>query len=281
VTHVACVIEPDVNQLLGAYLQLLSLRPHPAPIAYHLVVVARSREIPQRMARWAGDLGMRGAVRPPHSENPYFNRWLGLDAHEVLRRAECVALLDWDIIAMPGARFPGPLEGKVHCRRNPPGMYRRLLAHIESRPAALASDDGDLASSVNAGVLIGGGPDLVRLARASAEWSARLRDDLASCEPWQHEQLATSLAVGEVGLAPLEERWNVTPLSPVPDDRIALWHYNDGHEATRRLKKDLIRPQSVAETCRELRARWPGAIGRFLELYDEACRQPLFRAFLH
>jgi hypothetical protein len=281
VTHVACVIEPDVNQLLGAYLQLLSLRHHVAPIGYHLVVVARSPEIPQRMARWADDLGMSCAVRPPRPENPYFNRWLCLDAHEALRQAECVALLDWDLIALPGAQLPGPPAGKVHCRRNPPGMYRGLLARPGSLPAALAGDDGDLLSSVNAGVLIGAGPDLVRLARASAEWWEQLRDDLAACAPWQREQLVTSLAVGEVGLAPLEERWNVTPLSAVPDDRIALWHYNDGHEDTRRMKKVLIRPRCVEEACRELRGRWPGAVGRFEELYAEACRQPLFRAFLH
>jgi hypothetical protein len=282
VTDVVSVIEPDLNHLLGAYLQSLSLRAHPAPIAYRLVVVARSRGIPQRIARWARDLGICCELRPARSDNPYFNRWLALEAFEELRGASHVALLDWDILYAPGPRLPGPVDGLVCGRRNPPGMYRRLLPALRGAlPPALASGDGDLASSVNGGVLVASGPALARVAEKSSEWAARLLDGLAACEPWEREQLVTSVAVGEVGLAPLEERWNVTPLSPVADDQVALWHYNDGLDASRKLKRNLLRPGFVEATCRGLAGRWPGAIGRFEALYAEACRQRLFRAFLH
>src|SRR5262249_21264706 len=150
-------------------------------------------------------------VRPPRSVNPYFNRWLCLDGHAVLREARCVALLDWDVLYMPGAPLPGAVEGRVMGRRNPSTMYRDLVAGQGWLPAALQDYEGGLASSVNGGVLIAGGPELVRVARESDAWLSRLDGDLAMWEPWQVEQMVISIAVGAVGFAPLDDAWNVTP----------------------------------------------------------------------
>jgi hypothetical protein len=281
VTNVVSVIEPDINQLLGSYILYLSLRSHPALVDYHLVLVDRSAKVASQMVRWARDRGLRCESRPPRSDNPYFNRWLFLDAFESLRAAPHVVLLDWDITYIPDARLPDAVDGSVRGRLNPPWLYQRHVRALRGTlPPGVVSDGGDLSSSVNSGVLISSGAALARVAERSNAWAGQILRDGPPIEPWAREQLITSIAVGEVGLSPLDERWNVTPLSPVDDAATCLWHYNDSTHATRRLKRNLVRPKLVEEICRELSGRWPRTIACFQELYEEASRTEPFRAFL-
>jgi hypothetical protein len=219
-------------------------------------------------------LGLECATLPPRSDNRYFNRWLCLDAFPSLRDAASVALLDWDIIQTSDLMLPAPVAGKVGCRPNPPFLYQRLVAALGAvLPRGLAGADGSLASSVNSGVILADGPTLARVAGASEAWDARLRGLLPGCAEWEREQLVTSVAVGEVGLAPLAPEWNVTPTSPVDDASTHLWHYNDGHPAAYRLKRNLARPEVVAACCRELAAAWPRSVIVFEALHTEVLGQ--------
>jgi hypothetical protein len=271
VIDVACVVEPDVHQVLGASILSLSLRSHPGPTAFHLVVIDRPMLDVSRLVGAARRLGLECATLRPRSDNRYFNRWLCLDAFPGLRDAACVALLDWDIIRTSDLPLPAPAAGKVGCRPNPPLLYQRLVTELGAvLPRRLAGADGSLASSVNGGVILGDGPTLARVAGASEAWDARLRGLLPACAEWEREQLVTSIAVGEVGLEPLASEWNVTPTSPVDDAATHLWHYNDGSPAAYRLKRNLARPEVVAACCRELAASWPRSVAVFEALHAEA-----------
>ena len=126
-THIVNVIEPNINHLLGSYLQYLSLRSHPAAWKYHLVVVDRLDKLTPLMIARAEELGMPCRATRPLSDNPYLNRWLFLTAHPSLREARRVVFVDWDIIYLPEKPLPAPRENQVLCRRNPVEMYRALV----------------------------------------------------------------------------------------------------------------------------------------------------------
>jgi hypothetical protein len=74
------------------------------------------------------------------------------------------------------------------------------------------------------------------------------------------------MAIGQLDWSPLDSEWNVTPTSPTRDDAVILWHYNDGSELTRSLKRNLHRPDRTGELLAELAGRWPRQAERLAEL---------------
>jgi hypothetical protein len=116
----------------------------------------------------------------------------------------------------------------------------------------LARAQRNLRTSINGGVLASPPALLKRCANRTEFIITALREDGVTAADWQVEQFALSVAVGEIGFTPLDDRWNVTPVSPVDDRDVAFWHYNDSIEPTRRLKQSLDCPASVAELLRNL-----------------------------
>jgi hypothetical protein len=283
VVHVANVIEADINQLLGACLQYLSLRDHPRPLEYYLVIVDRAAEITAQFVEWGRSWGLHCGAAPPASQQvPYLNRWLFQDVFPPLREAAHVVFLDWDIIYAGQQPIPAPRNaGQILCRRNPLDMYRALIRVIrEQVPAKLLAEDLDLISSVNAGVIIGHGSALVEFAIRNRLWIERVFEALDFGHLTDKEQLAFSLAVGEFGLERLDDPWNVTPLSPVADRDVQLWHYNNSVYQMLQLKRQLVRPQQVRATCEHFAAQWPQTMGKFAAFYQEAIGCWPFPAFL-
>jgi hypothetical protein len=281
--HFVNVIETDLNQVLGSYLQFLSLAAHPAPWTYHLVIVDRSPAVTAHFLHWAEALGMSCRARPAASAvTPYMNRWLFLEAFPELLAAEHVAFVDWDVIYVGPDTAPQAPAGQVLCRRNPPGMYRHLIRRLPPGiPDALLSRELDLFSSVNAGVVIGSGEILAECAARNRHWVQFVFEGLSAGHLTDKDQLAFSIAVGEVGWSRLADPWNVTPLSPVADGDVQLWHYNNSVQAMMRLKRELLQPASVAAICQEFAAAWPRAMRTFLALYEAARPKRPFHAFLH
>jgi hypothetical protein len=170
----------------------------------------------------------------------------------------------------------------VLCRRNPLDMYRALVRDAQGvLPRTLISDELDLLSSVNAGVVIASGRVMQRLAEVNFHWVDRIFKALDFGHLTDKDQMAFSVAVGQVGLALLDNSWNVTPLSPVADADVDLWHYNNSVHDMVELKRQMLRPAVVRRTIDKFRGQWPRTMRTFEHLYAEATSAPALRAFLH
>ncbi|MCA9063044.1 MAG: hypothetical protein KDA96_08295 [Planctomycetaceae bacterium] len=278
--HVVNVIEPQIQQLLAVLVQRDSFTAHHQDVEYFLVIIDRDSNSTQPFQHIAEQLNFRCRSAEPVGQNPFMNKWAWLQAFPELQQSDQVALCDWDIVCTAAANWPELTPGTVAARKNPVDMYRwRCRSNPTIQRLRGVTDEGDIPTSVNSGVLIAAGADLCRLTQRQFE----VFQDLNAAEPvapdWEFEQLAASLAIGSVGWQPLEDRWNVTPTSPVDDDDVVLWHYNDGNEHTWRMKRDLL-SDSVVRTCMDaLRPRWPQTMARHWHIYEKAVLSPVFQPF--
>jgi hypothetical protein len=269
---IVSVIEPDAGQLVGAVMLWLSLGQSPTPHVYRLCIVERSPRAAELLEA-CSELGLSAGSAASRHANPFLNKWLIFDAFSGLREAGQVALLDWDMLLCAQSPLPGPGGAAIAARRNRSGMYRDLLAStVEPLPRSPALLWGRVRSSINGGVLVGSGASLQEVAERTTSWFAEISRRVPAEPVWKQDQLAVSIAVGEVGLTPLDRRWNVTPQShsSVADRDVCLWHYNDGVEATRQLKRCLRDPARARQQLSHLAARWPRTVAAFSARYDEA-----------
>jgi hypothetical protein len=176
-------------------------------------------------------------------------------------------LLDWDVMNSQRGELP-VCNGSIRARQNPPDLYRDLVAN--SPRARELVRDRDVPSSINGGVLISTASKLFECGRRTKLLVDALRFELCEFPAWKVEQFALSIAVGQLGLDPLQNRWNVTPVSPVLDSEVAFFHYNDSVETTRRLKLHLHEPPVVVACLHDLEKRWPEQARRLARLYAEA-----------
>ncbi|MEL7263540.1 MAG: hypothetical protein AAFP69_01850 [Planctomycetota bacterium] len=278
------MIEPRANQLLGALLQWISLRDHPAVSGQTLGVVKRRPGAAETIVDLAKRLGMRALACCPHPVNVFMNRWSILDEDRKLATKDALLLLDWDVVYVgrkPNTdQWPDVADGKVSARRNPADLYRSFAKRLSNvHPDAPITCDGDLQCSINGGVLITAGDTAERLRARHQTWLARIAK-LAEPEAWQWEQCALSLAVGDLGYHRIGDPWNATPASPVLDDEIQLWHYNDGDPRSRKIKRRLLDATSVWHCCNLLRKDFPQTIARFHEHYQTAVSHGMIRPFM-
>lgn len=266
--RVACVIEPEVSQLIGAAVQRWSVIDSGLADSWHLTVVNRG-DATRRIVSAAERAGISVRTAEPDHVNAYSNKWLFLQAWPELSEQSLVLCLDWDIVQVREARVPEVPEGNVGCRRNPPDMYAEVIRGLHGRPGcSWANGDGRISTSVNGGVIVGTQAVLARMCGLVGRY---LRSDVfqrMKHHAWAREQLALSVAAGDIGLVPLGDEWNVTPLSPVPAEHTVFWHYNDGHPVSRRLKQSLADPVQVRELCMQLPDTHRRSVNRFLQLYE-------------
>lgn len=249
-------------------MQRLSIADAQPSASWRLTIVDRGEKT-EAICRAADRAGIPARVAKPVGDNPFFNKWLFLQAWPDLAESTLVIYLDWDIVQVRFAPLPDISPGAVACRRNPADLYAFQIRQLSGAPdCPWATAEGLVRSSVNGGVIMA---DLATL-RATAEITHRYlqhpRLQAAISAIWAREQIALSLAVGEIGLIPLDDAWNVTPLSDIGDGNAIYWHYNDSHEATRALKSRLLDPDQVRAHCRRIPARHHQAISKFMELHD-------------
>jgi hypothetical protein len=217
-------------------------------------------------------LGVWAAAAAPRHDNPFVNKWLFLDAFSDIPDHGHVVLVDWDMLLCTPRPLPGPFGDAVAARRNPSGMYRKLIrAASDPLPHTATVIRGRVRTSVNGGIMIGSGGSLRRCEAAHVAWLAEVVRRVPDAPLWQVDQLAQSIAIGEVGLVQLDRRWNVTPQVniPVADGDVGLWHYNNGVEASRLLKQCLSEPARARVYLDQLSERWPRTVALFSELYAE------------
>lgn len=268
---VVSVIEADVGQFIGALMLWRSLRQSLTPVIFRLCIVNRETDA-SGLLETCRVLGLEATGANPHHLNPFLNKWLALDAFTSLVEAPHLLLLDWDTVLCTPCTFPGPFKAAIAARRNPPGMYSDILNGAATPlPRTPAIRWGRVRSSINGGVLIGSGKNLSVCAQKTIAWVAEITKRVPAAPAWKVEQLALSMAVGEVGLTALDNRWNVTPQfeSKVNDSDVHLWHYNDGVEASYALKRCLCRPAQVQVQLLQLSVRWPRSAALFSRLYEE------------
>ena len=271
----ASVIEADANHLIGAALFARSLRHCGRPLDHRLAIVDRPGRDTRRALRMADCLGLNCIRVAPKHANPFLGKWLCLDAYPELLASPFLVILDWDVLFLGGRGFPRPRGKCIQCRPNPPDMYANLLKRIEpSLPDSCSQWRGRVPSSANSGVIVGSGPVLKECRNKTIRWEELISRAAPDARGWESEQLAFSLALGELDTSALPDSWNATPLSPVPDSAVILWHYNDGHPVTRSLKRNLTDPAIVRTHLDSLRLRWPRAISVF-----ESCYRGLEREF--
>ena len=277
------VIEPRLNQLMGAFMQRVSFEEHVSgEFDHRLVIIRRKESSAESLVPLAGKLGfVVETADPAEHPNPFLNRWRGLDANPCLQDREQVAFLDWDIVCVAESDFPGDGDGRLFARRNPADLYQPLARSLRQTFAGpLITQQGDVPSSINGGVLIGSGKTLDALRGAHLKWLGRVNELDQDIPEWQSEQLSLSLAAGEVGWTAIDDAWNVTPGSPVADRDVVMWHYNDGVEETRNIKSQMLRPDTVGQLNGRLMGRWKNASCQFARFYEMACREHVFLPFL-
>jgi hypothetical protein len=269
-------IEACPAQFIGAVVQFLSFRQCATRITYRLCIVARERHDAAPFVRAAADSGMHASTAAVDPLNPYLNKWSALDDYRGTPKATAI-LLDWDVFNSQRGELP-VCGDSIAARRNPSDLYRHLLA-ISPTAREINSGPG-VASSINGGVLVSSVDKLRECGARVKSLVKVLHAELSDLPPWQVEQFALSVAVGELGFVPLPNRWNVTPVSPVSDAEVAFFHYNDSVETTRRLKLNLQNRSVVSESLNALKSRWPAQVAQFGLLYAEAIDLPAVRALV-
>lgn len=265
---VACTIEAEPSQFVGALILWLSLGRIDPPAGFRLCIVERGPAAAELLEVCAA-VGVTAATSTPVEGNRFLNKWLVLDAFRELREASRAALLDWDTLLCTPAPLPAAPAVGVLARRNPTGIYRDLIRTARPLGTPLVRF-GRVRCSINAGVLIGSGPNLRACGERAVTLVHRLERAAPDAQAWQVEQLATSIAAGEIGPRPLPRAWNVTPQSRrVPDRAVRLWHYNDGVPESHALKRCLDQPALAQELLRALGRRWPTPVATLAGLHGE------------
>src|SRR5262245_4438853 len=227
---VVCTVEPEASQFIGATLLHRSLVANCAkPFDFRLTIIRRGSD-ETLLADLADSLGIKVRLAQTNHPNGFLNKWPGLAAHTDLRGAKHVACLDWDLLLVRRCSFPEPFLNSISARPNPPDLYAARLARLKQRIAGpqLIQSDFHVPSSINGGVLIGTEKQLRQCGQATIRYENVIGSCAKNWELWEREQLALSLAVGEIGLRPLEPAWNATQRSMLSPKEICLWHYNDG-----------------------------------------------------
>jgi len=260
-----CTIEPHMPQVIGAALQAFSLRTLPQ---CRYVVRIVNGDLPEHSSLVAllRELGISHRSLGVSHRNRYLNKWTAL-APDFLD-AEIAAVIDWDIINVSAHRLPAPMGRTLSARKNPDTSYAGFAARLRDL-APRYWDGSKLTCAINSGFVLAAPAVLAQMAERTIELVAELEKRGLGDPPWHVEQLAASLATGEGGLTPLDDEWNVTPQSPVPDSAVRFWHFNDAIAATRRIKRGLADPKIVLEALATLESKWPATVQHFRELYEE------------
>jgi hypothetical protein len=259
-------IEARLPQFIGAVVQFLSFRQCVTRVASRLCVVEREPHAATSFANAAAACGIHALIAQPNTLNPYLNKWSALDEGHSNGDAPAM-LLDWDVINSQCGELPA-YNGAIRARANPPDLYRDLIA-ISPTARDLAGDR-DIPSSINGGVLMATASKLFACGTRTKSLVNALQPELREFPAWKAEQFALSIAVDELGRERLPNRWNVTPVSPVPDEEVAFFHYNDSVETTRRLKQHLHDPAVVSACLHDLEKRWPEQARRLARLHADA-----------
>jgi hypothetical protein len=275
---VVCTIEPDASQFIGASLLHRSLvANHAKPFDFRLTIVRRGAD-ETLLADLADSLGITVRLAQSDCQNGFLNKWPGLAAHKDLRGAKHVACLDWDMLLVRRCSLPGTFPNAIAARLNPTGLYAARLASLKRRIAGPPLIDASfhVPNSINGGLLISSEELLRQCGQATIRYETLIHSVTGNWELWEREQLALSLAVGEIGFHPLAPAWNATQRAEVRPEKISLWHYNDGWEPTLRLKRCLHRPDCALALLREIQSTSPHAVATYLQLYARTLDEPWF-----
>jgi hypothetical protein len=278
-TFVVCTIEPDASQFIGAILLHRSLVANGAkPFDFRLTIVRRGSD-ETLLADLADSFGIKVRLTESHFQNPFLNKWPGLAAHKDLRGAKHVVCLDWDMLLVRRGSFLAPNPNAITARPNPRDLYAARLATLKRRIAGppLIEPNFHVPSSINGGLLIASERQLRRCGRATIRYEELIGSSTQNWDPWEREQLALSLAVGEIGLHPLDPSWNATHRADVRPERIFLWHYNDGWQPTYRLKRCLQMSADALASLREIQRTRPNPVAVFLQHYARILDEPWFQ----
>ena len=275
---IVCTIEPEASQFIGATLLHRSLAANCAkPFDFRLTIIRRGSH-ETFLADLADSLGIKVRLAQTGHANGYLNKWPGLGAHADLRGARHVACLDWDMLLIRRCSFPAPFPNSISARPNPPDLYAGRLAALKKRIAGppLIESNLHVPSSINGGVLIGSETQLRQCGQATIRYENVIRSSGGKWELWEREQLALSLAVGEIGLRPLEPAWNATQRAAVRREKICLWHYSDGWPLSWRLKRCLHRPVDALALLREMETTRSDPVAVFLQFYGRILDESWF-----
>jgi hypothetical protein len=275
---VVCTIEPDASQFIGALLLHRSLVANCSkPFDFRLTIVRRVSD-ETLLADLADSLGMTVRLAESDHQNRFLNKWPGLAAHKDLRGARHIVCLDWDMLLVRRGSFPGPFPNAIAARQNPADLYAARLASLKRRIAGprLIESNFNVPSSINGGLLISSEDQLRRCGKATIRYENLIHSITRRWEFWEREQLALSLAVGEIGLHALDPSWNATNRAKVRSGKISLWHYSDGWEPTMRLKRCLHRPEYALALLRQIQKVRPHPVASCLRLYGRILDEPWF-----
>ncbi|MEM6689980.1 MAG: hypothetical protein AAF664_11175, partial [Planctomycetota bacterium] len=271
--HLVSVIEPSAENLVGAWMQWNSLKDDASVSGQTLGVVARNSQETADILAFSSQLQMRAMSCIPHLSNPFMNRWSIFDADPELLDRPSLLLADWDVIrtASDGNQEPWPVvaEDRLGARKNPTFLYQSLASTIRDYHLDAPVDlHGNLAESINGGVMLASGETTTRVREKHRLWFSRV-SAITSPQAWQLEQCTLSMAAAEVGVHPLPNQWNSTAASNEKDARIQLFHYNDGDERTRRLKRGLLRSGYVTSILDDLAVQFPKTVDEFRRIYEK------------
>lgn len=275
---VVCTIEPDASQFIGMTVLHRSLVANCAKsFDFRLTIIRRGSD-ETLLADLADSLGIAVRLADSDFENRFLNKWPGLAAHKDLRGAKHVVCLDWDMLLVRRCSLPGPFPNAIAARPNPADLYVSGLTALK-RPIAgapLIGSNFHVPSSINGGLLISTDDLLRKCGEATIRYEKLIHSITRDWQFWEREQLALSLAVGEIGFHALEPSWNATHRADVSPEKISLWHYSDGWEPTLRLKRCLHRPEYALAILREIQSARPNSVAAFLQLYGRILDQPWF-----
>src|SRR6266567_9001039 len=102
-----------MDQLLGVYIQALSLRRFGDGCEHSVVVIDRHRVSAKAVATHAERSGLQCSVAAPCHENPFLNRWTIWRGFPHCRSAPRIALWDWDIACVAPLEWPAVAEANV------------------------------------------------------------------------------------------------------------------------------------------------------------------------
>jgi hypothetical protein len=278
-TFFVCTIEPDPSHFIGAVLLHRSLVANCGkPFDFRLTLIRRGSD-DALFADLADSLGIKVRLAESHFQNPFLNKWPGLAAHKDIRGAKHVVCLDWDMLLVRPGAFSAPFPNAITARPNPRDMYAARLAALKRRIAEppLIDSNFHVPSSINGGLLIGSEEQLRRCGQSTIRYEELIGSSTQNWDLWEREQLALSLAVGEIGLHPLDPSWNATHRAEVRPEKIFLWHYNDGWQPTFRLKRCLQTPPDALARLREIQVIRPKPVAVFLQHYGRILEEPWFQ----